>query len=323
MYNTIIVIFLFVAVLGGSHLGFAESVTHQMSPLKQINDGIKTTDVTCTEGLLLVLKSSTGNPACVKQGSIEELIKRGWAEHVLADVNPGAVQNSESMMEGVYQVETDSVSYDGGVGFIASPISDESHPGIILIHEWWGLNENIKQTAKKLASQGYVVLAVDLFDGKVADDAQTAVELTGAFVQDDAIANMNGAVGYLQTKYKVESIGSIGWCFGGKQSLTLALNNDEMDATVIYYGRLVTDHKVLSSINWPVLGIFAELDQGIPPETVDEFEAALNKAGVPNDIHIYSDVDHAFANPTGQRYAPEEADDAWKKTIEFLKANLG
>lgn len=98
------------------------------------------------------------------------------------------------------------------------------------------------------------------------------MELTGAFVQDDAILNMNSAVNYLQTAYDVDSIGSVGWCFGGKQSLTLALNNDEMDATVIYYGRLVTEPETLSSINWPVLGIFAELDQGIPPETVNELK---------------------------------------------------
>jgi len=292
------------------------------SPLKQINDGIEPTKVTCTEGLELVLKSSSGYPACVKPSSVTKLIERGWAVHVLPDVKPEKIQNSEIMNNGNYDVETSLVTYDGFTGFLAKPNSDDSFPGVIVIHEWWGLNDNIKQTAEKLASYGYVVLAVDLFDGKVATDAQTAMQLTGAFEQGGAIENMNSAVDYLQSNHNIQSIGSIGWCFGGAQSLTLGLNNDEIDATVIYYGRLVTEQESLSSINWPVLGIFAELDQGIPPEKVNEFENALNELEIPNEIHIYQEVDHAFANPTGERYAPQEADDAWQKTLEFLEMNL-
>ena len=306
---------------------FADAIAYPSSsspppPLKQVQQGAIPTNVICAEGLKMVLKVSTGDPACVKPSSVEQLIKRGWAEHVLPDVDSSATQNSELITEGNFQVSTKDVSYDGNSGFLANPISDESHPGVILIHEWWGLNDNIKQTAEKLASQGYVVLAVDLFEGKVATDAQAAMDLTGAFVQEDAILNMNSAVDYLQTTHNVDSVGSIGWCFGGKQSLALALNNDNMDATIIYYGRVVTEPKVLSSISWPVLGIFAELDQGIPPQTVNEFEEALNEAGVTNDIYIYSGVNHAFANPTGERYAPQEADDAWSKTLEFLEENL-
>ena len=106
------------------------------------------------------------------------------------------------------------------------------------------------------------------------------------------------------------------------QSLNLALNNDDMDATVIYYGSLVTEPETLSSINWPMLGIFAELDQGISPEQVNEFESALNELEIPNEIHIYPDVNHAFANPSGERYAPDASMDAWQKTIEFFELNL-
>ena len=133
---------------------------------------------------------------------------------------------------------------------------------------------------------------------------------------------MNTAVSYLENNYTPSSVGSIGWCFGGGQSLNLALNNEDMDATVIYYGRLVTEPEELSNIDWPVLGIFAELDQGIPPETVKEFESSLNEAGVENDITIYPDVSHAFANPSGDRYAPEESKDAWNKTLAFFEQNL-
>ena len=95
-----------------------------------------------------------------------------------------------------------------------------------------------------------------------------------------------------------------------------------MDATVIYYGSLVTEQESLSSIKWPVLGIFAELDQGIPVESVNSFESSLDDLNIPNEIHIYPGVNHAFANPSGDRYAPDESKDAWQKTLEFLESNL-
>ena len=116
--------------------------------------------------------------------------------------------------------------------------------------------------------------------------------------------------------------GSIGWCFGGGQSLNLALNNQDMDATVIYYGSLVTEQEALSSISWPVLGVFAGLDQGIPVESVNDFESSLNELDITNEIYIYEEVDHAFANPSGERYAPEESKDAWQVTLKFLESNL-
>ena len=307
-------------LVGMPYLGFAD--IHNPSPLQQVKDGTSPSQVACNEGLELVLKTSDGSPACVMPSSMESLIERGWADHVLPDVDPDVVQNSDLMKGGSHMVETSNVTYGNNTGFLAVPTSDGPHPGIIMIHEWWGLNENIEQTAEKLASHGYVVLAVDLFDGEVATDAKSAMELTGAFVQDDAIINMNNAVNYLETTHDVDMVGSIGWCFGGQQSLVLAMNNDEMDATVIYYGRPVLEPEALSSITWPVLGIFAELDQGIPPETVDEFRDALNEAGVINSISVYHNVDHAFANPTGERYDPDAADDAWNATLLFLSQEL-
>ena len=133
---------------------------------------------------------------------------------------------------------------------------------------------------------------------------------------------MNSAVAYLEDNHTPSSMGSIGWCFGGGQSLNLALNNDNMDATVIYYGQLVTDTEELSKINWPVLGVFAELDSGIPPETVNQFESTLNEVGIENNITIYPGVNHAFANPSGDRYAPDESRDAWEKTLAFFDQKL-
>jgi len=180
----------------------------------------------------------------------------------------------------------------------------------------------VKEMADKLASQGYVVLAVDLYNGKVASTSEQARQYVTSYDSTNGIDNMNSATTYLDEIFSPEKIGSIGWCFGGGQSLQLALNNDEMDATVIYYGSLVTDTETLSSIQWPVLGIFAELDKGITVDTVNVFESSLNELEIQNDITIYSGVDHAFANPSGDRYAPEESKDAWNKTLEFLESNL-
>jgi carboxymethylenebutenolidase len=224
---------------------------------------------------------------------------------------------------GDLQVESNDVNYfEEYAGYLAAPANqDKDYPGIIIIHEWWGLNDNIKQTAENLASHGYVVLAVDLYGKPAATVTDEARQLMSSYDQQKGIANMIGAKKYLEENYNVEKFASIGWCFGGAQSLNLALN-DDMDATVIYYGRLVTDKEQLSVISWPVLGIFAGLDQGIPVESVNEFEQALDELGIPNEIHVYPNVDHAFANPSGQRYAPEETKDAWEKTLSFLDSSL-
>jgi len=251
----------------------------------------------------------------------DEINQKLWKIHDLPDVDSTVTQNSNVFLEGDYSVTTNLVDYDGSTGFLAGPSDSGSFPGIVMIHEWWGLNENIQEMAKKLASHGYVVLAVDLF-GDVATTSDQARQLVTSFDQQEGISNMNSAANYLSENYNVESLGSIGWCYGGGQSLNLALNNAEMDATVIYYGQLVSDQDQLSSINWPVLGIFAELDQGITEDSVNAFESSLNELGIENEIHIYPGVDHAFANPTGERYAPVESEDAWKKTLEFLNNNL-
>jgi carboxymethylenebutenolidase len=300
----------------------ANAIAYFPPPLKQTSDGVEPENVTCTEGLELVIKRSNGSPACIKPSSVAKLIERNWAVHILPNVDSNLIQNSELTENGKYNVETSFVSYDDYTGFLVRPTSTESFPGVVMIHEWWGLNENMKETASKLASYGYVVLAVDLFNGDVANDAQKATQMVSSFDQEQGTANMNSAVDYLQSNYDINKIGSIGWCFGGGQSLNVALNNEDMDATVIYYGRLITEQDTLSKIQWPVLGIFAELDQGIPVTQVKEFENSLNELEIPNEIHIYPGVDHAFANPTGERYAPAETDDAWEKTLKFLKEHL-
>ncbi len=310
-------------IFSSQTINYSYGIAYFPPPLKQIQEGTDPSDVTCTEGLELVMKFSNGQPACVKPSSVEKLIERGWAIHVLPDYEKNENNNSVIFATGDLEIETTNVSYFGNSnGYLAKPATDGEYPGIIMIHEWWGLNDNIKQMAEKLASHGYVVFAVDLYEGQMGTTADEARQLRSSFEQSQWTENMNTAVSYLEEFHSPSSLGSIGWCFGGGQSLNLALNNEAMDATVIYYGQLVTDTEELSKINWPVLGIFAELDSGIPPETVNEFESSLNEIGIENDITIYPGVNHAFANPSGDRYAPDESKDAWQKTLWFFEDNL-
>ena len=324
MKKSLFIIFAISSLLFSSQVyDYAYGIAYFPPPLKQIQDGTDPSDVTCTEGLELVMKFSNGQPACVKPSSVEKLIERGWAIHVLPDYEKNDNNNSVIFVTGDLEVETTDVSYFGNSnGYLAKPVADGDYPGVIMIHEWWGLNGNIKEMAEKLASHGYVVFAVDLYDGQVGTTADEARQLRSSFDQSQWTENMNTAVSYLEENHSPSSLGSIGWCFGGGQSLNLALNNENMDATVIYYGQLVTDTEELSKINWPILGIFAELDSGIPPEAVNEFESALNEVKIENNITIYPGVNHAFANPSGDRYAPAESKDAWQKTLKFFEDNL-
>src|SRR5919106_4839045 len=201
-------------------------------------------------------------------------------------------------------------------------------PAVIVIHEWLGLNEHIKNQADILAKEGYVVLAVDLYRGEVATDSNRAMELASSVRNDpdSAIDNLQSAVNYIKSLEIVDGsrIASLGWCFGGDWSLQLALNSSEnpLAATIIYYGRPVTDTASLSSISWPILGIFGNQDQAIPVESVKQFASELNASGITNDIYLYEGVGHAFANPSLDNYAPKETADAWQKTIGFLRTYL-
>ena len=239
------------------------------------------------------------------------------------------------------QIENKTISYfENSTGYLAYPTSElaissenkntsnsKSFPAVVMIHEWWGLNDNIKNMANLLAKEGYIVLAVDLFN-EVATSPDRASELTQAIRDnpDIAIANLKSAIQYLKTLPNVnpDKIASLGWCFGGQQSLQLALNTEEnpLSATVIYYGKLVTDPETLSKIDWPVLGIFGDQDKSISVDSVKQFEDSLNKNGIDNEIYIYEGVGHAFANPSGDNYASQETQDAWEKTVSFLKKYL-
>lgn len=138
-------------------------------------------------------------------------------------------------------------------GYFVKPKNMENAPGIVMIHEWWGLNETIREMARVLASEDYQVFAIDLY-GEVATTPEKARELATAVRAnpDAAVAKMKLATAYLRNTAKAQKVASLGWCFGGQQSLNLSLA-EKLDATVIYYGNLVTDKTKLASISQPVL----------------------------------------------------------------------
>jgi carboxymethylenebutenolidase len=210
-------------------------------------------------------------------------------------------------------------------GHFAAPADVvEPLPAVILIHEWWGLNDNVRAMANRLAGEGYMVLAVDLYNGEVAESREAARQLMLEVVEDREVAedNIRSAYGFLQTA-GAPRIGSVGWCFGGGWSLNTAqLFPDALDASVIYYGQVTDDEDKLRPVSAPILGLFGAADTGISVESVEGFRGALERLSKDHEIHIYPGVGHAFANPTGQNYNAEAAEDAWRKTLEFLGRHL-
>lgn len=191
---------------------------------------------------------------------------------------------------------------------------------VIVIHEWWGLNDHIKSNADRLADQGYLTLAVDLYNGKTTTQADEAGKLMQAVNQSEADAILQAAINQLKTPER--KIATLGWCFGGGQSLRATLlDPSAIAATVIYYGEPVTDAAKLGALEGSVLGVFAKQDQWITPEKVASFEQAMQKAGKTLELHNY-DANHAFANPSAPSFNNAAAQDAWEKTLDFLKRNL-
>jgi len=218
-----------------------------------------------------------------------------------------------------------SVSYKSGdetvQGMLYTPPGKGPFPALIVIHEWWGLNDWVKEQASKLADQGYVALAVDLYRGKVATTPEMAHEIMRGVPEDRARRDLHSAFEFLasQPNVKKDRIGSIGWCMGGGYSLDVALDEPTLAATVINYGHLATDTDALKKINAPILGLFGAQDQGIPPADVHKFEQTMKQLGKKIDVKIYDDAGHAFENPDNKTgYRTEDAADAWKRTIDFL-----
>ena len=207
--------------------------------------------------------------------------------------------------------------------YLSLPDGDGPHPGVVVIHEWWGLNDHIRHWTDRLAADGYAALAVDLYGGVVATTREEAMGAMRSVDEEAATATLLAAHRFLKDDPRIRASkrASIGWCFGGGWSLKLSMAAPELDAAVVYYGRLVTDVDALRPIEAPLLGVFGERDRGIPPESVHAFEAAMKEAENEVTVHLF-DAEHAFANPSSARYDAENAAAAWKVTRAFLREHL-
>ena len=228
-----------------------------------------------------------------------------------------------------YAADSRNVSYKSGDetvnAVMYTPQGKGPFPALVVIHEWWGLNDWVKEQASKLADQGYVTLTIDLYRGKVATTPDEAHEIMRGVPEDRANRDLLAASSYLRAQKNVDPkrVGSIGWCMGGGYSLDLALNDPKLKAAVINYGHLATDEAALKKINVAILGIFGGQDRGIPPADVNRFEAQLKALGKTAEIHIFPDAGHGFENPNNkQGYRAEDAAQAWKLTVDFLAKNL-
>jgi carboxymethylenebutenolidase len=227
------------------------------------------------------------------------------------------------------EVKTKEITFKSGKdevkGFLAEPEGKGPFPAVVVIQEWWGLTDWIKDNAKHFAARGYVALAPDLYRGKVADDPTTAMKLMRGLPRDRAVRDLKAAVDVLAKRDNVdkEKIGSIGWCMGGGYSLQVALADKRVHACAICYGRVVTDATQLKPLNATVLGVFGTEDKGIPIDSVREFGKALKEAGKKSEGLNEYKAGHGFMRPgKNPSYVAGEAKAAWAAIDKFFDKTL-
>jgi carboxymethylenebutenolidase len=214
------------------------------------------------------------------------------------------------------------------VGYLAVPEGEGPFPALVIVHEWNGLVERVREVADAFAAEGYVTLAADLYSGRTGSNPEENMALVQETRgdMDEVVANLDAATAYLKSRPDVSGrVGAMGWCFGGGIALSFGLDGDQHEATAIFYGALVDDPEVLATMDHEVYGTFARLDTGPSPDQVMAFEGALREAGIENDLHIYDDVGHGFwLHVDGDpevRSGP--ALDAWQRLKAYLDRTLG
>jgi len=206
----------------------------------------------------------------------------------------------------------------------AAPEGAGPFPAVILVHEWWGLNDWVKQKGEELLKHGFAVLAVDLYRGRVTADPDEAHELMRGLPDDRAIRDLAAAVDYVRglPAARDRKIGVMGWCMGGGLALKLAIAHQDLSACVVYYGSLPTDRAALNQIPCPVIGFFGAEDRGIPIKAVTEFEQTMLELNKQVTVKIYERAGHAFLNETRPSYNKAAATDSWKRAVTFLSNHL-
>jgi carboxymethylenebutenolidase len=247
----------------------------------------------------------------------------------LAPTGPGemppAILGNGGALEGadVHYVEGDMAT----TGYLAVPEGEGPFPALVIIHEWNGLVDRVRQVADDFAAEGYVTLAADLYGGRTGGNPDENMALVRETMADmpSVVANLDAAVAFLKARPDVTGrVGAMGWCFGGGVALSFGLDGVNHQATAIFYGRLVDDPEVLAGMDHEVYGTFARLDSGPSPEQVEAFESALRAAGIEHDLHIYDDVNHGFWLHVDQDVETRgpAALDAWERLKAYLDRTL-
>jgi carboxymethylenebutenolidase len=215
--------------------------------------------------------------------------------------------------------------------YTVRPMRSGLYPGVVVIHEWWGLNGQIKAVADRVAESGYIAIAPDLYRGKLGTDAGLAHELMRGLNENYALDVIRAAVGWIRTvdtqttrraPGRPVPVATLGFCMGGRLSLAAALGGSGIQAAVMFYGSVETDPKALEPLSIPLLGIFGNEDRGIPLEQIQAFDAALKKLGKDATVLVYPGAGHAFFNEERPGYDREAAGDAWSRTRTFLAQKL-
>jgi carboxymethylenebutenolidase len=224
--------------------------------------------------------------------------------------------------------ETSYVHLGSGEGiagaFVAWPAGAKPAPAIIVVHEWWGLNSQIREVARRLSSQGYLAIVPDLYHGKVASDPMRAHELMRGLDRSEALGTLEAAAAWVRAQPRAAKsrVGAIGFCMGGGLAQDLALQDAGVAAVVMFYGGPESDPAKLARLKGALQAHFGEQDDGIPIKRVDEFRAALQKAGKSADIYVYPGAGHAFMHEGLPSFRPDAARQAWARTLAFFQKHL-
>jgi carboxymethylenebutenolidase len=241
----------------------------------------------------------------------------------------GTPESSLTSEEGLVAEMVEYEGPDGEMlpGYLARPEGDAALPAVIVLQEWWGLNEHIKDVTRRYAQAGYVALAPDLYKGQVATEPDEARKLVMELDMAAAVAEIGAGADYLleQPFVSGEQVGITGFCMGGRLTLMAALNDAGVGRYAVaipFYGSPLTPDEA-AQVQTPILGLYGADDGGIPVPEVEAMGAALTAAGVPNEIVVYPGAPHSFFNDTRESYRPEAAADAWAKALQWLEQYLG
>ena len=276
---------------------------------------------------VLIIRVDLQRLAIQSDGVVELVVSEGFnslLENLFLCHGESIAIESGATME---NITTSNVKFPYGAaqgsGFLATPANGGPRPGLLVIQEWWGMNDHIKDITTRLANEGFAALAVDMYDGKVTKDPKEAQGIMMAMDKTAAMDKLNGAVAFLKGTPQVGNVGVIGFCMGGFFSLSLACNNKEIRAAAPFYGS-VPPNELLSKLNAPVIYFYGEKDQHITSADIDRLEQLMKSAGNAGGVVRYPESDHAFFNDTRKEvYNPRDAKDAWTRALTFLRKNLG